>query len=80
MKESSCVSGKFSKTKIKEFNEISSFDAHIGHTCVNYGCVCIIEEKGEKSLTKVEEREGKGRKLKPKERVLVIPLLTNFVW
>ena len=78
-KESSCV-GKFSKTKIKEFNEISSFDAQIGHTCVNYGCVCITEEKGEKSLTKEEEREGKGRQLKPKERALVIPLLTNLVW
>ena len=70
MKESSCVS-KFSKTKIKEFNEISSFDAQIGHTCVNYGCVYIIEEKGEKSLTKEEEREGKERKLKPKKRVLL---------
>ena len=39
-------------------------------------CVNNRREK-EKSLTKEEEREGKGRKLKPKERVLYncLPIL-----
>ena len=67
--------------KIKEANEISSFDAQVGHTCVNYGCVCIIEEKGEK---KPNKRRGKGREREKVETkgtcTIIIRLLTNFVW
>ena len=66
---------KFSKTMIKEANELSSFDAQIGHTCVNNGIMCTYNRGG--SLTKEGEREGKERKGKLKECVLYnfLPIL-----
>ena len=55
------------ETMIMEANELSSFDAQVGHTCVNhYGSVCIIEEKEEQSLTK--KRKGKGKREKGNQR------------